>query len=238
MSDLSGWHAHQVHRYTDGPTACVAKPNVVKSIRREIERAGALSTADVRLASAMRLVRADTARRVGLNDGLFYPPGHARELAGARRAPLAAAALAPTPGVRKLHALALLVDFTDNAGTRPAADFERLLFDQTNPGSMASYYKTISGGQLDISGEAIGYLRMPRPYSFYTNGESGMGEASYFQSSSPVSGTSAYTPSGAVTYITPLTTIGMASEPGLPVRNVQASFSRSTLPAWIWRSIE
>jgi len=181
MSDLSGWHAHQVHRYTDGPTACVAKPNVVKSIRREIERAGALSTADVRLASAMRLVRADTARRVGLNDGLFYPPGHARELAGARRAPLAAAALAPTPGVRKLHALALLVDFTDNAGTRPAADFERLLFDQTNPGSMASYYKAISGGQLDVSGEAVGYLRMPHPYAFYTNGESGMGETTYPQ---------------------------------------------------------
>ena len=157
----------------------MATRKVVKSIQREIKRSGALSSADVRLASAMRLVSADTGRRVGLNDGLFYPPGHARELAGARRMPLAAAALAPAPGVRRLHALALLVDFDDNPGTRPAAEFERLLFDQANPGSMASYYKTISGGQLDISGEAIGYLRMPRPYSFYTNGESGMGEASY-----------------------------------------------------------
>src|SRR5206468_2561171 len=57
----------------------------------------------------------------------------------------------------------------------------------------------------------------------YASPRRAMGAASYFQSSSPVSGTSAYTPSGAVTYITPFTTIGIASEPGWPARNVQAS---------------
>src|SRR2546422_10246286 len=63
----------------------------------------------------------------------------------------------------------------------------------------------------------------------YASPRRAMGAASYFQSSSPVSGTSAYTPSGAVTYIMPFTTIGIASDPGLPVRNGQASLSLSTL---------
>src|SRR5579864_6600824 len=65
----------------------------------------------------------------------------------------------------------------------------------------------------------------------YARPRKATGVASYFQSNSPVSGTSAYTPSGAVTYITPSTTMGMASDPGFPVRNVHATFKRSTLPA-------
>ena len=57
----------------------------------------------------------------------------------------------------------------------------------------------------------------------YASPRRATGDASYFQSNSPVSGTSAYTPSGAVTYMTPSTTIGTASDPGFPVRNVHAS---------------
>src|SRR5271169_3181193 len=65
----------------------------------------------------------------------------------------------------------------------------------------------------------------------YANPRMATGVASYFQSNSPVSGTNAYTPSGAVTYMIPSTTMGTASDPGFPVRNVHASLSRSTLPA-------
>src|SRR5436309_1572749 len=72
----------------------------------------------------------------------------------------------------------------------------------------------------------------------YASPRRATGAVSYFHSSSPVSGTSAYTPSGAVTYITWSTTIGTASDPGFPVRNVQASFSRATFAASICRSAE
>src|ERR1700674_2458648 len=72
----------------------------------------------------------------------------------------------------------------------------------------------------------------------YDRPRSATGDASCFQSKSPVSGTSAYTPSGAVTYITPPMTTGTASDPGLPVRKVHAGWRRSTFPVLIWRSEE
>src|SRR5258708_27134247 len=71
----------------------------------------------------------------------------------------------------------------------------------------------------------------------YASPRKAIGDPSCFHSNSPVSGTSAYTPSGAVTYITPSTTIGMASDPGLSVRNVHALFTRPTLAASICRNV-
>src|ERR1039457_742493 len=67
----------------------------------------------------------------------------------------------------------------------------------------------------------------------YARPRSATGDASCFQSNSPVSGTSAYTPSGAVAYMTPPITTGTASDPGLPARKVQAGWRRSTLPVLI-----
>src|ERR1039458_3611677 len=78
----------------------------------------------------------------------------------------------------------------------------------------------------------------PPPPGQYASPRSATGAALYFQSNSPVSGTSAYTPSGPVTYITPAITIGTASEPGFPMRNVHPSFSCSTLLVLICRKEE
>ena len=158
--------------YADGPTACAPTPGVVRSIRRQLASARALSRADVRLAEAMGLVAADARRPLGFNDALFYP--------------LDAAPVAPrmrpfdrlakrTRRLRHLHALALLVDFADEPGVRPPAELDRLLFDRANPGSMASYYEELSGGRLRVTGEAIGWLRATRPLSFYADGQSGTG---------------------------------------------------------------
>lgn len=76
-----------------------------------------------------------------------------------------------------MHALALLVDFPDNPGTRPANEFQQLLFDPSNPNSMTSIYKDLSYGSFSVTGEAIGYIRVPKPYSFYTAGQSGTGNS-------------------------------------------------------------
>lgn len=165
------------HRYEDGPTACRAAPAVVRDIKREIREARALSTADVRLASYMGLVQAAVRRPVGFNDGLFYPPEDVDLGRAPADRPLRAARLArATPRVRKLHALALLVDFKDNPGRRPPADFQRMLFDASNPDSMTRFYRDLSYGRLEVTGEAVGYVRAPHPYTWYTNGESGTGE--------------------------------------------------------------
>ena len=168
------------HRYEYGPSACRPSDAVLESIKQEIKAARALSAADIRLAAHMGLVAADLPRRTGFNDGVFYPPGAAPLALAPARRPLRAVRVAraeagPKAATRRLHALALMVDFSDNKGSRPAADFTHILFDRKNPDSMARIYEEMSYGKLDVSGEVVGYVRAPNPYSFYTNGESGTG---------------------------------------------------------------
>ena len=169
-----------IARYEDGPTACVASPKVMKNIVKELKSARAISSHEVRLAARMGLAPSDALSAVGFNDGIIYPPGYAPEKQDKQDKKMLSLAgtmaLAPTP-TRKLHALALLVDFSDNKGTRPAAEFQKLLFDAANPNSLTSYYKELSGGDLEVSGEAIGYVRAPKPYTFYTAGDSGTGSS-------------------------------------------------------------
>lgn len=165
------------HRYEDGPTTCRPTAAVLRDIKRSIKSSRALSSADVRLAAFMGLVTADVQRPTGFNDGVFYPPSDAAANPAPAASPLRAArmprAVAGAP--RQLHALALLVDFSDSPGKRPAAEFQKMLFDPANPDSMTNIYRDMSYGMLAVTGEVIGYVRAPRPYSFYTAGESGTG---------------------------------------------------------------
>jgi immune inhibitor A len=163
-------------RYEDGPTACVANPRVMRSIVKELRSARAVSSQEVRLAARMGLAPSDAVSMLGFNDGVIYPTDFTPTAVPRGLSLASAMALAPV-ATRKLHALALLVDFSDNKGTRPAAEFQKLLFDPANPKSLTSYYKTLSGGQLEVTGEAIGYVRAPNPYAFYTDGQSGTGPA-------------------------------------------------------------
>ncbi len=165
------------HRYEDGPTACAPTKAVLRTIKQSIKKSRAMSAADVRLASYMGLVAAADARRqVGFNDGVFYPPTDVPLAAAPASRPLRAARLARASAQpRKMHALALLVDFSDNVGKRPAADFQKMLFDASNPDSMTSIYRDMSYGLLDLSGQVTNYVRAPQPYSYYTAGQSGTG---------------------------------------------------------------
>src|SRR5262249_30250743 len=81
----------------------------------------------------------------------------------------------PTHGT--LRCLVLLVDFSDNPGQRAAADFQQMLFSKgTYPtGSMYDFYKENSAGKLDLEGQAIGWLRLPRPYADYVGANNGGG---------------------------------------------------------------
>jgi len=163
--------------YLRGPTTCLAHPSVVKSIQNEVRKAGVLSAMDFRLALRMGMVTAQRRTLIGFNDGCVYPTeeeaGPKLMMASSGTPKLSGRRRSPPRGT--MHALALLVDFPDNPGTRPASDFQHLLFDAANPNSMAAFYKELSYGAFQVTGEAIGYVRAPHPYSFYTNGQSGTG---------------------------------------------------------------
>ena len=69
----------------------------------------------------------------------------------------------------------LLVDFSDCPGTTPVSTYESMLFSKgTFPtGSMRDFYQEVSVGKVDVTGSIHGWLRMPQPYAYYTNGTSG-----------------------------------------------------------------
>jgi immune inhibitor A len=164
------------HRYEDGPTACRPTTAVLRDIRQAIKTSRAMSSADVRLAAFMGLVNAVVERPTGFNDGVFYPPSDLPLRTAPTNRPLRAARMARASGKpRKLHSLALLVDFSDNTGKQPAAEFQKMLFDPGNPDSMTNIYRDMSYGLLEVTGEVIPYVRAPQPYAYYTAGESGTG---------------------------------------------------------------
>src|SRR5437764_1157799 len=119
----------------------------------------------------MGIVATTPVARPGFNDGLVLP--YERSTGGPALEPVSPEPKKPQK--RKMHAIALLVDFSDNKGERSAKDFEKLLFDKANQNSMTSFYRQLSYGALDVTGEVIGYVRAPQPYSYYTATESGTG---------------------------------------------------------------
>lgn len=164
--------------YAAGPTACVAHPKVIKAIRKQISAHGILSIADARIATLAGMLDIPAVGKTGFNDGMIYPPADATGPAMARRADRAPAArfsLAPQGGNATLNCLVLLVDFPDNVGKAQPAQFTKLLFDQTNANSMATFYKEMSYGALTVTGQVTNWIRASNPYDFYTDGESGTG---------------------------------------------------------------
>ena len=159
----------QIHAL--GPTACTAHPKVLKNITKQLEEHNIVSTQELQIARRMGIVATTPVARPGFNDGIFFPYEHSTggpALEPVSREP-------KKPKKRKMHAIALLVDFSDNKGARSAKDFEKLLFDKANQNSMANFYRQLSYGALDVTGEVIGYVRAPQPYSYYTATESGTG---------------------------------------------------------------
>ncbi len=75
----------------------------------------------------------------------------------------------------EVRTIVLLVDFEDqpHAEENTVGVFEEMLFGSLPTGSMAEYYSEVSNQKVKIAGEVHGWLRMPKPLTFYTNGGSG-----------------------------------------------------------------
>lgn len=165
--------------YEGGPTACIASPEVMASIRRDVAERRILSAADARLATLAGIIDIPPITRTGFNDGVIYPP--TLPPAGLAAAPAAAPtqlfSLRAPAGKLSLNCLVLLVDFVDNPGNTPPSHFQNLLFNPTDPGSMHSFYRELSYGRLSVSGQVTNWIRAAHPYSYYTAGQSGTGNS-------------------------------------------------------------
>jgi immune inhibitor A len=157
--------------HTLGPTACTAHPKVLKNIAKQLDEHNIGSTQELQIARRMGIMAATPVERPGFNDGIVFP--YECSTGGPALEPVSPELKKPKK--RKIHAIALLVDFSDNKGARSAKDFEKLLFDKAKQNSMTNFYGQLSYGALDVTGEVIGYVRAPQPYSYYTATESGTG---------------------------------------------------------------
>ncbi|MFM2013492.1 MAG: hypothetical protein RLZZ396_2276 [Planctomycetota bacterium] len=107
----------------------------------------------------------------GMDDGLV------RRLAESGPSGVDMISVPKKPVTGELRMIVLLVDFTDNVGTRAKTDFESLLFSRNSfpTGSLADYYAEVSGGKVGVTGTVHGWLRMPNTYEYYVDNQSGFG---------------------------------------------------------------
>jgi immune inhibitor A len=160
-----------------GPLFVGPSPEVLKTIRAEVRRQK-YTAGDRRMLGVAAFLGVEPSRRVGLNEGIFYPvdalPARARGLGPAR-----AARSRPTTGTLRL--LVLLVDFPDNEGKRSPSELKEMLFSRGTyaTGSMWDYYNETSYKQLDVQGDVHGWIRLPNPYSYYVNGDNGCDDTNY-----------------------------------------------------------
>ena len=115
----------------------------------------------------------ETERAEQLERGIDAPGNALSKLVASKQA----AGLAPTlSGTYKI--LVLLVDFSDHVQQTSASFFDGLIFDSTGT-SVRTYYDEVSYGQFDIvtvhMPSTTGWFRAPSPYTYYVNGEYGLG---------------------------------------------------------------
>ena len=157
------------------PLSVAPAPEVLEAIRTEI-KLRKLTASDRQPATVAPALVAEQAGAPGIDQGIFYPetalPAH---IAALGLAPAKAIRSRPTTG--NVRILVLLVDFADNPGNRAVSEYKDMLFSRGTfaTGSMYDFYKENSYGQLDIDGDVAGWLRMPQPYAYYVNGNTGRG---------------------------------------------------------------
>lgn len=154
------------------PQCVPPKPDVMAILFMEYRRSGKMKTMSFKQYLASIGFTDPAAEIEGMDDATRF-----------RRGPAGPELIEiPSQPVKgKLQVKVLLVDFPDRPGVRPVQQYEDMLFSNaTYPtGSMRDYYKEVSLGKVDVDGSVHGWLRLPNPYSYYTNDESGTGDHSY-----------------------------------------------------------
>src|SRR5256714_10534295 len=154
-----------------GATTCTAHPKVLRNIAKQLEVHNIVSTQELQIARRMGIVATSPVGRAGFNDGILFP--YELSTGGPASAPVIPEATVASVESkklekRKLHAIALLVDFSDNYGMRRPKDFKKLLFDKANPNSMTNFYRQLSYGALELTGEGNRLVPRAPPFSYYS----------------------------------------------------------------------
>ncbi|MCW2812475.1 MAG: family metalloprotease protein [Friedmanniella sp.] len=118
-------------------------------------------------------------RYFGFNDGVILPPDAFPPGIAARRVRHAAAERTPLRGT--VRVVVVLAEFTDRALSPGQAERFRDLFFSNGvvpTGSVAEYYREVTGGLIEIAGEVVGPFTMPQTLEWYANHNFGIGKPS------------------------------------------------------------
>lgn len=155
----------------DGGRCMVAPhPDLHDKIKKEIETLRANNSSLVR-----NFVRATEPNRHGFNDGMIIPPDEFSLGTPLSRIRSAAAERAPLHGT--VRVIVVLVDFSDKPMAKTQQHFKDLFFSEgvIATKSVREYYKEVTNGLVELTGEVVGPFRMPKTLAQYANGASGIG---------------------------------------------------------------
>ncbi|WP_137161759.1 M6 family metalloprotease domain-containing protein [Blastococcus sp. CCUG 61487] len=151
--------------------AVAPSPELRERLREELRQL----RADVDSPILRQLTLPRRPRWPGFDDGTIIPPDRFELGTSSRTIARAAADRAPLRGT--VRVIVVLVDFTDRPMTQTAQHFTDLFFSSgiLPHGSVAEYFREVSGGLVDLVGEVVGPLRLPRKLSWYANDNFGIG---------------------------------------------------------------
>ena len=154
--------------------AVAPSPRLREQLRTEL--ADARTMIGGVLSAAMGLSRSP--RPLGFDDGVIIPPEQFPLGTSMRSIRAAAAERAPLRGT--LRVIVVLAEFSDRAFGSSAAHFHDLFFSTgvMPHGSVAEYYRDVTGGLVDIAGEVVGPFTLPQTLAWYANGNFGIGRPS------------------------------------------------------------
>lgn len=117
-------------------------------------------------------------RHPGFDDGTIKPPDEFP--VGTPRESIAAAAAERAPLTGAVRVVVVLADFEDKNMTAIQEHFEELFFSlgAMPHGSVREYFREATHGLVDIVGEVVGPVRLPKKLSWYANGNYGIGRPS------------------------------------------------------------
>jgi immune inhibitor A len=124
------------------------------------------------------LALAKEPRALGFNDGMIVPADEYPF--GTSDLVIRNGALDRAPLRGSVRVIVVLVDFSDKHMAATQQHFKDLFFSTgvIPTGSVKEYYKEVTGGLIDITGDVVGTYRMPHTNAWYANGNFGIGKPS------------------------------------------------------------
>jgi immune inhibitor A len=115
-------------------------------------------------------------RWLGFEDGTILPP--AAYPLGTTPETIRNAALERAPLRGAVRVIVVLVEFSDRKLGQPASHYTDLFFSTgvLQHGSVKEYYREVTNGLVDLTGQVVGPFKLPQTAAWYANGNFGIGK--------------------------------------------------------------